>query len=112
MYRFCLTQVNSDLEVHTFGISINGEGATGDLTAYRVGRVCIVQGTLIPRMAGTPLTLFGVDIPPVLNMVFHISSYDHVGSYGVLHTTGIANCNIPAELIGVTCIVSFCYATQ
>lgn len=104
------TQLNSDLSAKEFAFATNPDGVSNaNIKCIQIGKLCVVNGTFRPRIAGTPLLLGSFAIMPKYGGYYPITAFDKVASFGTLSADGKFNCNIPTTLINEDCVVNFFY---
>lgn len=105
-----LYQLNSDLSAKEFAFATNPDGVSNaNIKCIQIGKLCVVNGTFRPRIAGTPLLLGSFAIMPKYGGYYPITAFDKVASFGTLSADGKFNCNIPTTLINEDCVVNFFY---
>lgn len=103
-------KVNSDLSAKEFAFATNPDGVSNaNIKCIQIGKLCVVNGTFRPRIAGTPLLLGSFAIMPKYGGYYPITAFDKVASFGTLSADGKFNCNIPTTLINEDCVVNFFY---
>lgn len=102
---------NSDLTDDTsFTFTANTAGVSeSNFSCLRLGRTCFVSGTMVPKIAGTPLALGSLSVKPMNGVYFHITAFDRIASWGTVGNDGILSCNIASTMVGEYCIFSFCF---
>ena len=105
-----LVRLNSDLSAKEFAFATNPDGVSNaNIKCIQIGKLCVVNGTFRPRIAGTPLLLGSFAIMPKYGGYYPITAFDKVASFGTLSADGKFNCNIPTTLINEDCVVNFFY---